>query len=238
MNSINSHNKQYESSGRILPDFSWNQIDHVFLDMDGTLLDKHYDDYFWEHYVPEVYSSKHSVALLEARTVLLETYKSVENTLQWTDLDYWSDRLDLDIAQLKQEVSHLVDIHPHVIDFFEYLQKVGKKMYLITNAHPKALEVKLNRVNISSWFEEMICSKDVGAAKEQPEFWDKLQTHISYNKETTFFADDTEKVLDSASEYGIQHLIHIAKPSSRLPVSFSKSYPSIVNFNELIFQEN
>ncbi len=27
-------------------------IKYVLLDMDGTLLDKYFDDYFWEHLVP------------------------------------------------------------------------------------------------------------------------------------------------------------------------------------------
>ena len=36
----------------------WSQVDHVLLDMDGTLLDKYFDDYFWETYVPEVYANK------------------------------------------------------------------------------------------------------------------------------------------------------------------------------------
>ena len=35
-------------------------ITHVLLDMDGTLLDKYFDDYFWEHLVPEKYADKHA----------------------------------------------------------------------------------------------------------------------------------------------------------------------------------
>ncbi len=238
MNSINSCRQPPDHTKRIVPDFTWNDIDKVFLDMDGTLLDKHYDDYFWEYYVPEVYAKKNDVDHSEARKVLLETYRSVESTLQWTDLDYWSERLDLNIAQMKQEVSHLVDIRPHALHFLEYLKKIGKKTYLVTNAHPDALAVKMNRINLRPWFEKMICSKDVGAAKEQTEFWEKLQTFIPYDKDTTIFADDTEKVLNSARSYGIRHLIHIAKPSSTQPLSFSNLYPSIANFKELIPRES
>lgn len=224
-----------ETPAQILPDFSWDRIDTVFLDMDGTLLDKYYDDYFWEQYVPEVYAAKNQVNIADARQLLLNTYRSVENTLQWTDLDYWSVRLGLDIAALKREISHLVNSHPYIIDYFEYMQKIGKTLYLITNAHPKALEVKMEQVEIKGWFARLICSAEVGAAKEQPEFWAKLQHILPYDKERTLFADDTEKVLHSAGLFGIQHLIHIAKPSSRLPVKFSAHYQSIVTFQELIF---
>jgi HAD superfamily hydrolase (TIGR01509 family) len=235
MNLPNWFTQQPDTPKQIPPDFSWEHIDCVFLDMDGTLLDKYYDDYFWEQFVPEVYAAKNQVDIIEARELLLTTYRSVENTLQWTNLHYWSDRLNLDIVALKREIKHLVNIHPHVIDYFEYMQKIGKKLYLVTNAHPKALEVKMEQVPIENWFQRLICSEEVGVAKEQPEFWHKLQQLLPYDKKRTLFADDTEKVLHSAKESGIHHLIHIAKPSTRLPVKFSAHYQSIVNFQELIF---
>lgn len=220
---------------QIPPVFSWDAVDTVFLDMDGTLLDKYYDDYFWGQYVPEAYAAKHRLDIVDAEQLLFKTYRSVENTLQWTNLDYWSDRLELDIVALKREISHLIDGHPHIVEYFEYMQEIGKTLYLITNAHPKSLEVKMERVKLDGWFARVICSLEVGAAKEQLEFWPRLQQLLPYDKERTLFADDTEKVLQSAAEFGIRHLIHIAKPSSRLPVQFSARYQSIVNFQELIF---
>jgi HAD superfamily hydrolase (TIGR01509 family) len=235
MNLPNWFTQQPDTPQQIPPSFSWEQIDSVFLDMDGTLLDKYYDDYFWEQFVPEVYAAKNQVDIVDARELLLRTYQSVQNTLQWTNLYFWSERLGLDIVALKREIKHLVNIHPHVIDYFEYMQKIGKKLYLITNAHPKALEVKMEQIPIENWFQRLICSEEVGFAKEQPEFWHKLQHLLPYDPNRTLFADDTEQVLHSARESGIQHLIHIAKPSSRLPVKYSMLYQSVVNFQELIF---
>ncbi len=235
MNSANSYQQRPEAAAGIRPEFTWSDIETVFLDMDGTLLDKYYDDYFWEHYVPETFAKKNNIDSLMARQHLLATYKSVADTLQWTDIDYWSDRLGLDIAKLKEEVSHLVNIHPHVIDFLAYMEELGKKVFLITNAHPKALQVKMNKVQLDAWFQRLICSQEVGAAKEQAQFWCKLHDILPYDKDTTLFADDTEKVLHSAESYGIRHLIHIAKPSSRLAPRHSLHYPSIISFNELMF---
>lgn len=224
-----------EREAPIPPQFRWQEIEAVFLDLDGTLLDKYFDDYFWEHYIPEVYALRNTLDLAPAREQLLAVYRSVENTLQWTDLDYWSERLDLDIAALKRQVSHLVGIHPHVLDFFGYMEEKGKKLYLVTNAHPKTLRVKMEQVRIEHWFQQIITSQDVGAAKEQPAFWEKLQDMLPYDANTTLFADDTEKVLDSAAAYGIRHLIHIARPSSRLAPRHSLHYPSILSFRELMF---
>ncbi len=220
---------------QIVPDFSWEAIDTVFLDMDGTLLDKYYDDYFWGEHVPLAYSANNQLDIIAAKELLYSTYKSVESTLQWTNLDYWSERLGLDIVALKREISHLIDAHPYITEYCAYMQKIGKTLYLITNAHPKSLEVKMEQVQLQGWFKRVVCSTEIGAAKEQPEFWPRLQRLLGYDKKRTLFADDTEKVLHSAATFGVRHLIHIAKPSSRLPVRFSERYQSIVNFQELIF---
>lgn len=56
----------------------WRNIDTVLLDMDGTLLDKHFDDYFWEQYVPEVYASQNNISIFTAEEELLAKYKEQE----------------------------------------------------------------------------------------------------------------------------------------------------------------
>ena len=37
----------------------WDDIDTVLLDMDGTLLDLHFDNFFWMHYMPRRYAEIH-----------------------------------------------------------------------------------------------------------------------------------------------------------------------------------
>jgi len=220
---------------QIRPAFTWDEIDCVLLDMDGTLLDKYFDDYFWEHYVPKIYARINGLSPDEARQRLLSRYRTVEATLQWTDLDYWSEQLGLDIPELKCRIEHLIQIHPHVIDFLSFLDKKGKQIHLVTNAHSKTLAIKLRKTRIGAYFTGIICSEVVGEAKEQPLFWKKLEGVIGFDKRRTLLADDTVPVLAAAREYGIAYLVHIARPSSRKPVSYSNDFPSIAYFNELIF---
>lgn len=219
---------------QILPTFSWQEIDTILLDMDGTLLDKYFDDHFWEEYVPKIFAKTNNCSPSDARKILLAKYKSVENTLQWTDLDYWSEQLKLDIPQLKCDIDHLIQINPHVLDFLCFLSTLNKNVYLVTNAHSKTLKIKMNKVNLKHHFDKLICSDEVGEAKEQPIFWEKLQQIVPFNPKTTLFVDDTAKVLDSAQTYGINHLLFIAKPSSKLPVRYSEKYPAVAFFDELL----
>ncbi len=220
--------------GKILPKPDWKKIETVLLDMDGTLLDKHFDDYFWEQYVPEHYSLKHDISVDDARKELLQRYQKVENTLCWTDLDYWSEQLGLDIPELKTGLNHLIAVHPFVPEFLHFCRRIEKRIFLVTNAHPKTLSIKLEKTAIGHLFDHIVCAEEIGFAKEEKMFWQRLEQHLGFNKSTTLLADDTEKVLRSADEYGIGMLIFVARPSSRKPVDYSSRYPSIEYFNELI----
>jgi HAD superfamily hydrolase (TIGR01509 family) len=225
---------QGKNIGSIRWEAVWDKIDTILLDMDGTLLDKHFDDYFWEHYVPEIFAEKNDLTPLEARKELLARYKSIEGTLAWTDLDYWSEKLDLDIPALKLKIDHLIQVHPYVIDFLKYCRTIEKKVYLVTNAHSKTLDIKIRKTDIGSYFDRIICSQDIGLPKEDPGFWVRLESILGYDKKRTLLADDNENVLQAAQVYGIEVLIFVARPSSRAEILYSERFPSIVYFKELI----
>jgi putative hydrolase of the HAD superfamily len=212
---------------------AWGKIDTVLLDMDGTLLDKHFDDYFWEHYVPEIFARKNDLTPREARKELLARYKSIEGTLAWTDLDYWSEKLGLDIPALKLKINHLIQVHPYVVDFLVYCRKIGKKIHLVTNAHSKTLDIKMQKTDLGGYFDRVICSEDIGLPKEEPEFWQRLEAILDFDRQRTLLADDNENVLQSAETFGIGVLIYVARPSSTAGISYSARFPSIVYFREL-----
>src|SRR3989337_2339303 len=171
--------------------FSWNAIETVLLDMDGTLLDKYFDDYFWERLLPEEYARRYRLDIMEARHTLLSRYKQEEGKLTWTDLDYWSKEFDIDIPALTEQIHH------------------------VTNAHYKTLDIKLKKTEIGKYFDSVVCAFDIGLPKEESNFWEKAAKVIRFNKETTMLVDDTENVLLSARAYGIRYLILKPRPSSR-----------------------
>jgi putative hydrolase of the HAD superfamily len=214
--------------------FPWEGVDTVMLDMDGTLLDKHFDDYFWEVYLPEHYSLLHDISVEEAQKELLSRYQRVEDSLQWADLDYWSHELHLDLPALKQQIDHLISLHPYVIDFLKFCKKIKKQVYLVTNAHPRTLAIKLQKSMIAPWFDRLICAEEVGFAKEEQAFWQALENLLTFDRRRSLFVDDTEKVLQTAEQHGIRYLVHIARPNSRRPSRSSQNYLSIHSFKDLL----
>ncbi len=210
------------------------EIKYVLLDMDGTLLDKYFDDYFWERLLPEKYAEKKNIAFGRAREELLSLYKTHEGTLNWTDIDFWSREVELDIPALKEQMRHLIEIHPHVEEFLRMLKRRRKKVFLVTNAHGKVLDIKLKKTRIGRYFDDAVTSFEMGYPKEMPEFWEKVRKRLGFDKEKSLFIDDTKAVLQTAKRFGIKYIVYKAYASSRAERGTSREFPSIEDFRELM----
>jgi len=212
---------------------NWKQIHTVLLDMDGTLLDLHFDNYFWLHYVPECYAKKNNISFGEAHQYLIPKFKAIEGTMNWYCVDYWTKELNLDIAILKDQISHLIQLRPDVLEFLDWLKTQGKKRILVTNAHQKSLAIKLKKTPLGDYLDQIISAHDLGLPKEENEFWKKLHSITSYDPITTLFIDDNAHVLQSAKDYGIKHLLAISKPDSKQPQKVFEGFLAVNNFSEV-----
>jgi len=213
---------------------NWNTITTVFLDMDGTLLDLHFDNHFWREHVPMRFAQYNGLEIEAAREHLFPRFQAVEGTMQWYCIDYWSQELGLDIAELKREVDHLINIHPHVIDFLSAARVCGKRITLVTNAHSKSLSLKMQRTQLAQHFDAIICAHDIGLPKEEPEFWAKLQATEPFEKSATLLVDDSLPVLRSAKKYGIENLLAVLKPDSQAENKDVEEFSAITNFSDII----
>lgn len=212
----------------------WRQIHSVFLDMDGTLLDLHFDNHFWREHIPLRYAESKGLTLDEAKAELFPRFKDAEGTMEWYCVDHWSRELGLDIALLKQEVDHLIAVHPHVVDFLEAVRRRGKRRVLVTNAHQKALSLKLERTRLSGHLEAVVCAHDLGLPKEDPRFWERLQRVEPFDPQATLFVDDSLSVLRSAREYGFRWLLAVLRPDTRAPLREVSEFDAIHDFSEVM----
>ncbi len=209
-------------------------ITHVLLDMDGTLLDKYFDDYFWEHLVPEKYADRHEISFGKAKEELLKKYKSHEETLNWTDIGFWSRELGLDILALKEQIRHLIEVHPHVEDFLKLMRSRRKKVYIATNAHDRVLALKLKKTEIGKYLTGAITSAEMEFPKEKLEFWERAEKKLGFRRENTLFVDDTLAVLRTAKQYGIRYIVYKAKGNSKRAPGHSPDFATVMDFNELM----
>ena len=212
----------------------WSKIDSVFLDMDGTLLDLHFDNHFWLDYVPQRYAEKKGLTRQQALDKLIPLFRSIEGTINWYCVDYWTKELGLDIALLKEEVQHLIQVHPYVTEFLQRLAEKGKRRVLVTNAHQKSLDLKMKNTPLSGLLDNIISAHQLGLPKEEIQFWQKLTTLEDYDPQRTLLIDDNLNALSSAGEFGIGHLLAVYKPDSKADIKDVKGFPAIHSFQEIM----
>ncbi|WP_045224053.1 GMP/IMP nucleotidase [Methyloterricola oryzae] len=212
----------------------WDDIDTVFLDMDGTLLDLNFDNHFWQEYIPAKYAERMGMELSAARQELGPKFRAMEGRLEWYCLDYWSEQLQLDVAGLKQEIAGLIAVLPHVPEFLEAARNSGRRLILATNAHPKSLGLKMERTCLNRFFDAIVSSHALGFPKEQPEFWPRLAGQEPFDPARTLLVDDSLPVLRAARVHGVAHLVAVRKHDSQRPSRDIREFCSIEDFSELM----
>lgn len=212
----------------------WSKISTVLLDMDGTILDLHYDNHFWLNHLPLRYSETANISLTEAKKKLLSHYQRVAGTIDWYCLDYWAEHTQLPIIELKKEVQHLIKLRGDAHDFLIALKETGRDVVLVTNAHPNSLSLKIERTQLDKYFDTLYSTHEFGVTKESQLLWERLQKKHGFSLESTLFIDDSLPILKSAQTYGIKHLLAVANPDSKETAKEISEYPAITNYNALL----
>lgn len=217
-----------------MPPLPWQQIDTVLLDMDGTLLDLHFDNHFWLTHLPQRYAEHHGVSLALAQAELLPLFRQHAGTLNWYCTDFWSRELRLSIRDLKREVAHLIALRTDAELFLRALREAGKRVVLITNAHRDSLSLKLERVELAPWFERLISSHDYGFPKEDQQFWFALRQDVEFDPARALFIDDSLPILRSAGRFGVANLLAVRQPDSQAGPKDTEEFVAVEDYRELV----
>jgi 5'-nucleotidase len=212
----------------------WCHCDTVLLDMDGTVLDLAFDNYFWRELLPVEIARKHGISDAAAREDLFARFASKEGTLDWYCLQYWSDDLGLDLAALKHSIRHKVEFLPNTRRFLAAVKQSHRRLVLVTNAHQETLRVKLSVVDLNGYFDALLTSHQFGFAKEHADFWPALQTHLDFDPARSLFVDDSLPVLNAARRYGIDQVVAIERPDTSLPARQIDGFLSVHSLDELL----
>jgi GMP/IMP 5'-nucleotidase len=213
---------------------NWKSIQTILLDMDGTLLDLYFDNFFWQEYLPEKWGEMNNMDAETAKMHLKDWYEKEAGTLSWYCLDFWTERLKFDVLELKEDITHLIKYRPHAETFLEKLLKSDHSVIMVTNAHEKLIKMKADKTGIDIFFDRVISSHAIGHAKEEQAFWKKLQLETPFELESTLLIDDNLDVLRAAREFGIKNLLTIAKPDSQNSEQDTAEFEAIHSFHDIM----
>lgn len=212
----------------------WNEIETVLLDMDGTLLDLHFDNYFWEEFLPKHYAVQQNISEQDAHEKIKIMYAEKHGQLEWYSIDYWQDTLEVDMMTLKQQEAHRIEYRPYCLEFLDFLQQQNIEAVLVTNAHPKSLQLKMSICPLHASLSQLFSSHQFHVAKEHPDFWYRFEKSFAFNKQNSLFIDDNNAVLKNAQRYGIKHLRSIKWPDNQRNTPNISDFPLIESFKNII----
>jgi 5'-nucleotidase len=215
-----------------MPD--WNRLDTVLLDMDGTLLDLHFDAVVWHDHLPRRYAERRGLDFEAARAHLQPRLDAVKGTLAWYCMEHWSREFELDVPAVEAEIAHLISVRPGVHVFLEACGKAGLRRVLATNAHPRSLELKMRTSGLHTLLDEQHSSHQFGAAKEEQAFWAGLQRVTGFDPERTLLIDDNLEVLTAARRFGLAACLAVPQPNSRQPPNPTADFPAVDCFESLV----
>ncbi len=196
-------------------------IECLLVDMDGVILDNSYDNNFWQNQIPSVLSKKREISFEDAQRLAIQIFNFKKNTKDWYDLDYWSNMLNIDIEAEKKSPESLskIKLYDNVAKTLTEL-KGHARLILITNAHRKTLNIKLDKYDISPYFNEMICAHELYYVKENLQLWYMLRAKYKLNFDKTVLVEDTIKNINVALSAGVSSAIYLGKeefkPSDRI----------------------
>ena len=192
----------------------WQRADILLLDMDGTILDLRFDNHFWTQALPERYAQVHGMTKQDAVDRLAPRFEALYGQLDWYCVEFWSSELDVDVMALKRELAQGIGLLPGAEAFLQAQVDAGRRLWLVTNAHPQTLALKVERTGIDRYFERCVTSHELGHAKEDAQFWAAFDEHCPVPRAGRVMFDDNIRVLDAAKAHGVDQCVQITCPDS------------------------
>ncbi|HLD75592.1 MAG TPA: HAD family hydrolase [Candidatus Norongarragalinales archaeon] len=129
-------------------------------DLDGTLIDKNFDDAIWLEELPKLYSRQNGTTMEKAKEIFFAEYRKIgPNRLEWYDVGHWFEKMGLDVSARKvvEDLKHRILLYPDVLPALRRLKKSGTRMVVFTNSPRMFTEIKIKAERLESFFEKIVC---------------------------------------------------------------------------------
>lgn len=135
-------------------------------------------DSVWLEGIPRLYALKYGLAFEDAKSFVTREYGKVGmERLEWYDLNYWVDKLGLDVSpgEILSSFQHRIRVFPEVTEVLEEFRHVGFKLIIVTNARREFADLELEKTKIERYFERVFsATSDFGLIKKTPSLYEKV----------------------------------------------------------------
>ncbi len=150
----------------------------ISFDLDGTLVDKNFDDSLWFQELPRLYAEKHGVSFQEAWKHCTDSYAGLgDQDLRWYDIDHWLSQFEISVpsSKLIDDLSHMIKLFDDSVPALESLKNKGYDLIVLSNANRKFLDVKIKAEGMKYFFSRVYSvTSDFGQVKKSRDVYEKI----------------------------------------------------------------
>jgi putative hydrolase of the HAD superfamily len=206
-----------------------NSTTAILSDLDGVILDLAYDKKFWELWLPEQVTRQTNKSIEEAKAEIMTEIDIQRGTLNFYDLNYWDDLLNVDCMQIFQEKEERCSYLAGSYEALQRLSTLKNPKYILTNGDPRIQEYKAETQNFLEFFDSIFYSMHVGYPKESKEFWALARHNLNLEFEDAIFIDDDLKVVTAAANAGIKQVAWITPGKNRILQNGVETFASLAD---------
>lgn len=184
--------------------FNPGDIKVVSFDVEGTLVTPDFSYAVWFEAIPQRYAEKNSINLEQAKKAIEEEYRKVgDQRLEWYDIRYWFEKLDLGVPDpVMERCCSKVYYYSEVK---EVLMSLGEKYKLVVASGSTQEFLKHLLQDIEPYFSEIYSSVTDYRQLKTPEFYSKIcQAMLVEPEQVVHIGDNWQFDFVSPSEIGIQ----------------------------------
>ena len=206
-----------------------NSTTAILSDLDGVILDLAYDKKFWELWLPEQVTRQTNKSIEEAKAEIMTEIDIQRGTLNFYDLNYWDDLLNVDCMQIFQEKEERCSYLAGSYEALQRLSTLNNPKYILTNGDPRIQEYKAETQNFLEFFDSIFYSMHAGYPKESKEFWALARHNLNLEFEDAIFIDDDLKVVTAAAKAGIKQVAWITPGKNRILQNRVETFASLAD---------
>jgi len=211
-----------------------NSTTAILLDLDGVILNLEYDIKFWESWLPDHVANQSNRNLEEIKAEIQAEIDIQRGTLNFYDLNYWDDLLNVDCMKIIKEQEEKCSYLEGSYEALQRLSTLKNPMYILTNGDPRAQEYKAETQNFLEFFDSIFYSMHAGYSKEEKEFWALARHNLNLDFEDAIFIDDDFKVITAAAKAGIKQVIWITPGKNRILQNGVETFPTLAELTTAI----
>lgn len=166
----------------------------VSFDLDGTLVDTTYVNHVWLEAIPRIYAAQNRVSLEKAKAYIIGEYEAVgQEALEWYDVTYWLNVLDIDIdwRELLAQHTDLLRLYPEVSGVIRRLYD-SYELIIISNAAREFIDIESAALGFDHLFEHIFSAvSDFGRTKKHPGVYRAICGHLGVTPDDIVHVGDS-----------------------------------------------